>query len=86
MHKTKYDLRCIRIYINSSDGREVKASASAAVDSGFIPSWVKPMTSKLVFIASLLDAQHKKGESVENKPASLLVVPLGKATKRDPPF
>ena len=37
---------------------------------------VKPMTLKLLFIASLRDAQHKK-DSVENKPASLLVVPLG---------
>ena len=36
------------------------------------------MTLKLVFTASPLDAQHKR-VSVENKPASLLVVPLGKA-------
>ena len=36
------------------------------------------MTLKLVFTASLLDAQHSR-KSVENKPASLLVVPLGKA-------
>ena len=36
------------------------------------------MTLKLVFTASLLDAQHLR-YSVENKPASLLVVPLGKA-------
>ena len=36
------------------------------------------MTLKLVFTASLLDAQHLR-DSVENKPASLLVVPLGKA-------
>ena len=36
------------------------------------------MTLKLVFTASLLDAQHER-DSVENKPASLLVVPLGKA-------
>ena len=38
---------------------------------------VKPMTLKLVFTASLLDAQQQ-WDSVENKPASLLVVPLGK--------
>ena len=36
------------------------------------------MTLKLVFTASLLDAQHER-DSMENKPASLLVVPLGKA-------
>ena len=32
------------------------ASASGAVDLGVIPSWVKPMTLKLVITASLLDA------------------------------
>ena len=42
----------------SSDGRVVRASASGAVDLGLIPSRVKPMTLKLVFTASLLDAQH----------------------------
>ena len=36
------------------------------------------MTLKLLFTASLLDAQHES-DSVENKPASSLVVPLGKA-------
>ena len=36
------------------------------------------MALKLVFTASLLDAQQYR-DSVENKPASLLVVPLGKA-------
>ena len=43
---------------NSSDGQVVRASASGDVDSGFIPSRVKPITLKLVFTASLLDAQH----------------------------
>ena len=36
----------------------VKASTLVAVDLGLIPSRVKPMTLKLVFTASLLDAQH----------------------------
>ena len=54
-----------------------RASASGAVYLGLFPSRVKPMTLKLVFTASLLDAQHQK-DSVENKPASLLIVPLGK--------
>ena len=55
-----------------------RASVSCAVDSGLIPSRVKPMTLKLVLTASLLDAQHER-DSVENKPASSLVVPLEKA-------
>ena len=52
----------------------LRASASGAIDLGLIPSRVKPMTSKLVFTAFPLDAQHQK-DSVENKQASLLVVP-----------
>ena len=35
-----------------------RASVSGAVDSGLIPSRVKPMTLKLVFTASRLDVQH----------------------------
>ena len=46
------------MYNNSSDSGVVRASASEAVDSGLIPSLVKPMTLKLVFTASLLDTQH----------------------------
>ena len=56
----------------------VRASASAAVFSSLIPSRVKPMTLKLVFSAYLLDAHHYR-DSVENKPANSLYVPLGKA-------
>ena len=66
------------ILIYSSDGRVVRASASDSVDSSLISSRVKPMTIKLVFTASLIDTQHYR-DSVENKPASLAVVPLGKA-------
>ena len=47
-----------KYYKVSLDGRVVRASASGAVDSGLIPSRVKPMTIKLVFTASLLDAQQ----------------------------
>ena len=46
----------------SSDGRVVGAGA---VDCGLIPHRVKPMTLKLVLIASLLDAQHLR-DSVKN--------------------
>ena len=56
----------------------VRASASGAVDLSLIPSRVKPVTLNLVFTAFLLDAQHQR-DNVENKPASLRVVPLGKA-------
>ena len=63
---------------SDSNGLVVRASAGRAVDLGLVPSRVIPMTFKLVFTASLLDAQHEK-DSVENKSARLLVVPLGKA-------
>ena len=68
----------VQFFINS-DGRVVRASASGAVNSSLIPSRVKPMTlmKLLVFTASMLDAQYQKDSvTVENKPASLLVVLL----------
>ena len=58
----------------------IRASASQSVDLGFIPlveSYQKTF-KKMVFIAFLLGARHL-WEVVENKPASLLVVSLGKA-------
>ena len=63
----------------------VRAFASGAVDLGLITNRVKPMTIKLVFTASLPDALHKK-DSVKNKPASLVLVPLGKALYGIPLF
>ena len=45
-------------FFSSDDGRVARASTSAAVDLGLVTSRVKPMTLKLVFTASLLDAQH----------------------------
>ena len=63
----------------------VRASASQSVDLGFIPlveSYQK--TLKMVSIASLLGARHLL-EVVENKPASSLVVSLGKALNGTPP-
>ena len=68
---------------NSSDGREVRASASGAINSGFILSRVKSMTLKLLFTAFLLDNQQQK-YGVENKPKSLPVVPLEKTLSRIP--
>ena len=61
------------------DGVMVRASASQSVDLGFTPlveSYQK--TLKMVSIASLLGARHL-WEVMENKPASSLVVSLGKA-------
>ena len=48
----------ITIIGSSSDGRVRTAIASEVVNLGVIPSSVKPKTQKLVFIASLFDAQH----------------------------
>ena len=61
----------------------VRASASPPVDLGFI-SQVESYFKKMVFTASLLGAQHNR-DNVENKPASLLVVSLGKALNGIPP-
>ena len=64
----------------------VRASASGAVDVGLIPSRVKPMILKLVFTTFLLfDPQYQK-DSVQNKPASSLVVPLENGLSGIPPF
>ena len=72
------------VKFNCSDGRVARASALGTVHLGLIPSRVKPMTLKLVFTASLPDAQHLR-DSVENKPVSLLVVSLGEALSGIPP-
>ena len=72
--------------INRRDGVVVRTPASPSVDLGFI-SLVKSYqkTSKMVSIASLLGARHL-WEVVENKPASSLVVSLGKALNGTPPL
>ena len=41
-----------------SDGRVRRAITSEVVDLGIIPSPVKPKTQKLLFAASICDAQH----------------------------
>ena len=48
----------ITMISSSSDGRVRRAIASEVVDLGMIPSPVKPKTQKLVFTASLYDAQR----------------------------
>ena len=72
--------------VNRRNGVVVRASALQLVDLGFISqdeSYQK--TSKKVFTASLLGAQHNR-DNVENKPGSLLVVSLGMALSGMPPF
>ena len=57
----------------------VTASASQSLDLGFmsqVESYQQAL-KKMVFTTFLLGAQHES-DSVENKPASLVVVSLGK--------
>ena len=61
-----------------------RTSDSGSVDLGFDSESGQTNDLKLVFTASLFDVQHLR-DSVENKPASLLVVPLGKALNGIPP-
>ena len=51
--------------LNSSDGRVVRASVSGAEDLSVIASRVKPVSLKLVFTASLRDAQDQKRQRSE---------------------
>ena len=67
----------------NSDGRVIRAFAFGAVKVGLIPNRVKAIALILLFTASLHDAQHQR-DNVGNKPASLLVVPLGKTRKGFP--
>ena len=64
----------------------IRVSASQSVDLGFISQVESHQKTfkKMVFTASLLGALHNR-DSVENKPASLLVVSLGKTLSRTPP-
>ena len=70
--------------LDRRDGVVVRASASQSVDQGFIPlveSYQK--TLKMASTASLLGVRHLR-KVVENKPASSLVVSLGKALNGTP--
>ena len=42
----------------SSDGRVIRMFASGVIDLSLIPRRIKPMTLKLVFTVSLLNAQY----------------------------
>ena len=68
------DLLCDR-----HDGRMVRAWALLSVDVGFIPlveSYQK--TLKMVFTASLLGAQHKKGIVWRTSRKACLLYPWGR--------
>ena len=76
----------LKLYLESDrrDGVVVRASASQSVDLGFIPlveSYQK--TLKNGIRSFLLGARHLR-KVVENKPASSLVVSLGKALNGTP--
>ena len=73
LHAVVYLFKIFGKIFYSSDGRVVKAFASGAVDLGLIPSRVITMTLKLLFTASLLDAQHLRDDSVKNKPQAYLL-------------
>ena len=69
------------------DGIVVKASASQSVDLGFISlveSYQKTLKNSIHSFPAWCSARHL-GEVVENKPASSLVVSLGKALNGTPP-
>ena len=73
------------LIFNHRVGVVVRASASQSVDLGFISHGrvIPKGFIKMVFAAFLLGAQQKR-DSVENKPASLLAVSLGKTLNRLP--
>ena len=58
----------------TSNGRVVRTSALGAIDLGLIPSRVNPMLG-----IHKVPVWRSARDSVEDKPASSLVVPLGKA-------
>ena len=70
---------------NRRDGVVVRASASQSVDLGFIPlveSYQKTLKNVIHSFPAWRSAHR---DSVENKPASLLVVSLGRALNGMPP-
>ena len=56
---TSWHFCFITMISSSSYGQVRRAIASEVVDLGIIPSPVKPKTQKLVFTASIFDAQQK---------------------------
>ena len=65
-------------YFNRRNGVVVRASASQSVDLGFISQVESYQKTLKNGIHSFHDWRSANRDSVENKPASLLVVSLGK--------
>ena len=57
-----------------------ETAASGAVETGLIPSRVKPTTLKLVVTASLLDAQHYRDSVASKTSGKFTVCVVGKGT------
>ena len=75
----------IILLFHRRNGVGVGTSVSQSVDLGSFPKSSRTKRfQKMIFTASLLSAQHNR-DSMENKPASFLVVSLGKAFNRMPP-
>ena len=73
---------------NRRDGVVVRASASQPADLGFVSlveSYQKTLKNGIHSFPAWLSAPKGWRPSVENKPASLLVVSLGKALNGMPP-
>ena len=73
------------LWRNRRDGVVVKASASQLVDLGFISLVESYQKTSKNGIHSFPAWRSAHRDSVENKPASLLVVSLGKALNGMPP-
>ena len=56
-----------------------------AVDSDLIPNLVKPMSSKLIYTSSFLDAQRQKGQC-EEQTEKFAFYAGRKSTKQDSPI
>ena len=87
LHKTLFNVQTIHPTQTADwrDGVVVRASASSSVDLGFIPyveSYQKTLKNDIHSFPVWRSAYR---DSVENKPASLLVS-LGKALNGMPPF
>ena len=62
---SNYSDKSRSLNFNSSDGQVVRVSASGAVDSGLIPSRVKPMALKMIFTSFPAQRSALKGQCGE---------------------
>ena len=73
------------MFVDRRDGVVVRASASQSIDPGFIPLVESYQKNLKHGIHSFPAWRSALGKVVENKPASSLVVSLGKALNGDAP-